>query len=118
MPKGINLLTADQDVAAPTTEFGEVPPGTQSTLVTRRLRNTGDVPLTEILVWIEQTTLTDGEYKATVAGTPITGTTRETAQSFGPLAPGADLLVTEQWVTPSDASGVLLDTATLVFDAG
>jgi|GEM_PF-3239268 len=112
--KAMNLLATPGGAAAPTTDFGEVTPGSSSAPVTTYLTNTGDTIITTLRLWVEQDSTADGVYAVTVNGTPVTGTSEATATELNVnLAPGEYVTVVEQWTIPP-GDGVDIDTGTLV----
>ena len=99
---------------APNTEFGEVAPGQTSAPRQVILKNTGDVDLFVVKVWIEQADTVDGQYQASAAGITVTGTSQETAQDFGPMSVGAAIYFTETFAgAGAPDAGVPVDTGVL-----
>ena len=98
--KQLQLLDADGQPVS-TFSFGEVAPGQMSAPLAVTLKNTGDEALTGIRLWVEQASTTDGELRVTVNGTPITGTTLETATALPDLAPGASHAGFAEFTGPS-----------------
>ena len=114
MSKEISILVTGGSTPAPAPQFGEVPPGTSSAVLTSDLKNTGTEALSTVRAWVNDT-----RYRVTINGTLITATTEGDAQDVGPLAVGAIVPLAEQWVTPADApDSALLVTAQLNIKTG
>jgi hypothetical protein len=113
VPKQITLQGADGGPLS--LNFGYVPAGTSSASTPIRVLNSGDTALTGVLAWIEQTSVADGELRATVSGVTITGTSEATATTLTPPALGAYLSGEVWYYTPAGSAGKPLDQGHLKF---
>lgn len=99
--KNLTLQLPD-GTPAPTTEFGNVPPGTTTVQRELRLVNTGDEPITgDISLRALQDNTIDGTYIASAGGISLSANWQVVATN---LAVGASILVLEAWQVPSTTS--------------
>lgn len=112
MPLDIDIQNPD---GTPLTgfNFGDVLPGTTSAPLALRLVNTGTVPHSAILAWIEQADTSDGEMRVTIGGTAITGTSRDAPTTLPGLAVGASVAGEVTFYNPAGSEGVPVDTGVL-----
>lgn len=109
MAAELTIQNADGTTATPL-DFGLVKPGTSSSVVQRRVTNTGDVTLTDVRVRLEQTSTADGELHGSVGATVLTDAYQVVSAS---LAPAAYVTVDLYWSTPADATPSSLDQGTI-----
>jgi hypothetical protein len=113
MTKTLTLFLPDGVTAAPLSDFGSVNPGTTAASRSLLLKNTGTEAVPSIRARIEQTSITDGEYRATISSIALTGTNQEVLTA--PLAVGASIGITESWTVPAGVTGSV-DMGALVLD--
>lgn len=94
-------------------DFGDVLPGTSTPPTPFRLVNTGDAPTAALTAWVEQASTEDGEFRVSMAGVLVTGTSPATATALPNLAPGEHLDGEGSWYLAAGARGVPYDTGTL-----
>lgn len=116
MPRAVELQAADGS-PLPAFDFGTVLPGTSSTPVPIRFKNTGTVAV-NVKVWVENAASSDGALSLSFGAVGVTALTEATADDLGILAPGAVLVGAASYVVPAESEGVMQAQSLLKFKYG
>ena len=109
----VELFEADGVTPLAPRDFGAVPPGTTSAPVNFVLKNTGTVALSAPVAWIEQGPPEQGEFRVTIGGRAVTGTSAATATTLAALAVEATVTGSATWRLAATAPGVPVATGQL-----
>lgn len=103
------ILQLPDGAPAPATDFGNVAPGTSTSIHELRLVNTGDEAIPAVQMKVTQDGALPGLYVVTANGQALTDEWAEVLSA--PLEPGAFIAITEAWQVPAAATQTGLDNA-------